>query len=94
SPIKLNSPLPTSNGESFELRKGTHILCGGSTHANLLIVQLARHQAFATTSDALVLHKLLGHPSLPYMKAVFPELNIKDLTCAHCDIAKIVEIQP
>ncbi|KNZ56782.1 uncharacterized protein VP01_1421g2 [Puccinia sorghi] len=50
---------------------------------------LARHRAFATTSDALVLHNLLGHPSFPYLKAAFPELNIKDLTCAHCNLAKM-----
>lgn len=83
------SLLPTRGGSSFELRKENQLLCSGSTQANLLTLELARPQALMTTSDALVLHNSLGHPSLPYLKAAFPDLNIKDLNCAHCDVAKM-----
>ncbi|KNZ49222.1 uncharacterized protein VP01_5141g2 [Puccinia sorghi] len=79
------SVFPSFDGHTFKCRKGKQVLCRGTTEDKVLIIPPAKSLALATTIDLLVLHNSLGHSSLPYLKAAFPDLSIKELSCHHCD---------
>ncbi|KNZ62254.1 uncharacterized protein VP01_1294g6 [Puccinia sorghi] len=84
------SILPVAKGERFECRKDSSILCSGKTEDNLLLVDLNSLQAHsAKLTNPIDLHRALGHPSLPYLKRAYPDLNISDLPCEDCDRAKM-----
>ena len=45
----------------------------------MLTIYLDVHQANAVTSDAANLKNALGHPSLAYLKAAYPNLSVSKL---------------
>jgi transposase InsO family protein len=80
---------PSDSGTQFCFKKDSHILCTGTTSESVLTIDTITPRAFATLADPIILHNSLGHPSLPYLKAAYPELSIKDLQCNNCDLAKM-----
>ncbi|KNZ64451.1 uncharacterized protein VP01_10286g1, partial [Puccinia sorghi] len=74
----------------FECRKGEHVLFHGSTLDNLLLIDTNPFSALSINSPSPIdIHRALGHPSLLYLKKAFTNLQIKDLSCTDCDIAKM-----
>jgi hypothetical protein len=78
------------NIDRFSLRKQGHVLCSGSTIERVLIVDLLVPRAFKLKTNPIVLHNALGHPSLPYLKAAYPDLHVTSmehiLDCIHMDL--------
>jgi hypothetical protein len=83
------SLIPHDQGNRFSFEKGNHILCTGTTSENVLTIDQNTPKAFAVINDPITLHNSLGHPSLPYLKAAYPTLAIKELQCDNCDLSKM-----
>jgi hypothetical protein len=80
---------PSADGNHFVCHKGNHISCSGTTCKEVLIVNLLQPRAFSVKTDPNVLHNALGHPSLPYLKAAYPEIHISSVGCCICDVSKM-----
>jgi hypothetical protein len=73
----------------FECKKGNSTLCTGTTVKKVLIIDLLTPKAFLVKSDPIALHNSLGHPSLPYLKAAYPNLHITSLDFHVCNVSKM-----
>ncbi|KNZ55924.1 uncharacterized protein VP01_2540g2 [Puccinia sorghi] len=89
SPKSLPSLLFSKNVELAHLSNALSY-SGLKTLDKLLFINLNSLQAMLVKLKApLDIHRALGHPSLPYLKKVFPNLKIDNLECVDCDRAKM-----
>ncbi|KAI7965543.1 hypothetical protein MJO29_001291 [Puccinia striiformis f. sp. tritici] len=84
---------PILGGAGFECRRSSHVLCVGSTTDHVLLIRMNPLKALAishpASTNALDLHRALGHPSLPYLKKAFPDEKLSDIDCTVCDVSKM-----
>jgi hypothetical protein len=68
------------------------VLDGSYASGNLVICKTIPRTFVAVqppvSSQTLLLHRLAGHPSLEYLRKMFPDQRIKDFDCIKCDLSK------
>ncbi|MBW0504908.1 hypothetical protein O181_044623 [Austropuccinia psidii MF-1] len=94
--MKPNFKTITNKNKTFNLLdQNSDIILNGtysSSNFELSVNQNTALEVKTTNQLAKILHQPAGHPSLEYLKEMFPNHNFDNLTCKTCPLAKITMI--